>query len=324
MLISGCEDVEVMTGVPENVKKFRITMVAKSADNPVFLSALSGAEAAATNLSDKYSKIDIEIDWRTPKEENASVQAERIVNAVNDGTDAIMVACSSESILTQAIDHAVDKGVPVMTFDSDAPKSKRFAFYGSDDQKIGETIMDELAKLIGNKGQIAILAGNKEAPNLKKRVVGVKKAASKYPDIDIIDVFYHIENASIAADLVLKVNREHPELDGWAMIGGWPLFGDGLMNGIDPNKIKIVAVDALPVQLPYVEKGIVPVLIAQPTFRWGKISVEKIIDKIYFNKDVPENIPMKLIRVSKDNFGGWSRQLRAWGYTGIPRHYLRM
>lgn len=323
-LITGCEDVEVMTGVPDNVKNIRITMVAKSSDNPVFLSALSGAEAAASNLSDKYSKMNIKIDWRTPKEENPAVQAERIVNAVNDGTDAIIVACSSESILTQAIDHAVDKGIPVMTFDSDAPKSKRFAFYGSDDEKIGETVMNELADLMGKKGHIAILAGNKEAPNLKKRVAGVKKAAAKYPDINIINVYHHIESANFAADLVLKINKEHPELTGWAMIGGWPLFGNGLMTEIDPNKIKIVAVDALPVQLQYVEKGIVPVLIAQPTFRWGKISVEKIIDKIYFNKDVPENIPMQLIRVSIENLGGWSRQLRAWGYKDVPRHYLRM
>ena len=323
-LISGCGDAKVMTGLPENVRNIRITMVAKSSVNPVFLSALSGAESAAANLSDKYSQMNIEIDWRTPKEENPKIQSERIINAVNDGTDAIIVACSDETILTQAINHSVDKGVPVMTFDSDAPKSKRFAFYGSDDEKIGMTVMDELANLMNKKGQIAVLAGNKDAPNLKKRVAGVKKAAEKYPGISIIDVYYHTEKADIAANLVLKANKDHPGLSGWAMIGGWPLFGNRLMNEIDPNRIKIVAVDALPVQLPYVEKGIAAVLIAQPTFRWGKISVEKTIDKIFFNKEVSENIPMKLIRVSKENLGGWSRQLRAWGYKGIPRQYLRM
>jgi len=323
-LISGCEDVEVMTGVPENVKNIRITMVAKSSDNPVFLSALQGAEMAATNISDKYSKMDIEIDWRTPKEENANIQAERIVNAVNDGTDAIMVACSHESLLTQAINHAVDHNIPVMTFDSDAPQSRRFCFYGPDDEKVGQTLMDELAQLMDEKGHVAILAGNKEAPNLRKRVSGVKNAAKKYPEIRIIDVYYHPEKTDIATNLVLKVNKEHPELGGWAMVGGWPLFDNGLMTTINPKKIKIVAVDALPVQLPYVLKGIVPVLLAQPTFRWGKISVEKIIDKIYFNKDIAKYIPMKLIRVTQENFGGWSRQLRAWGYQGIPRHYLRM
>jgi hypothetical protein len=73
-----------------------------------------------------------------------------------------------------------------------------------------------------------------------------------------------------------------------------------------------------------VEKGIVEVLLGQPTFRWGEVSVEKIIDKIYLNKEVPEINEMKLIRVSKENLGGWARQLRAWGYEGIPRKYLTM
>ena len=40
-------------------------MIAKSSTNPVFLSARTGAEAAARELSQKYS-IPIEIVWLTP------------------------------------------------------------------------------------------------------------------------------------------------------------------------------------------------------------------------------------------------------------------
>ena len=43
----------------------RSAMIAKSSTNPVFLSARTGAEAAAKELSAKYD-IDIVIDWRTP------------------------------------------------------------------------------------------------------------------------------------------------------------------------------------------------------------------------------------------------------------------
>jgi ribose transport system substrate-binding protein len=209
-----------------------------------------------------------------------------------------------------------------MTFDSDAAGSKRFAFYGPNDIEIGENVMNELATLLGNKGKIAILAGNQSAPNLKKRVEGVKQAASKYADIEIVGVFQHLETAADAATEVLRVNALYPDLKGWAMVGGWPLFNETLLDKIDPQKIKIVAVDALPVQLPYIEKGIVPVLLAQPTFKWGKISVEKVIDKIHLGKDVPVMNKMQLIRVSKDNLGGWARQLKAWGYKDVPVKYL--
>jgi ribose transport system substrate-binding protein len=323
-LSTGCQKLvgELVDSEPEDAKTITITMVAKSSTNPVFQSALSGAEAAAKDLSEKYSKIDVRIDWRTPKEEDPTAQVERILNAVEEGTDAILVSCSDAEVLTPVINAAVDSGIPVMTFDSDAPNSKRFAFYGPNDVEIGENVMKELASQLGEKGQVAVLAGNQSAPNLQKRVEGLHNAAANYPGIEIVGVFHHVETADSATAEVIRVMRDYPQLQGWAMVGGWPLFSEALLDKIDPEQTIIVAVDALPVQLPYVEKGIAPVLLAQPTFRWGKISVEKIIDKIYLEKDVPEKTQMKLIRVSKENLGGWARQLRAWDYEGIPRKYL--
>jgi ribose transport system substrate-binding protein len=106
------------------------------------------------------------------------------------------------------------------------------------------------------------------------------------------------------------------------MVGGWPFFSTTLLDKIDPDTYTIVAVDALPMQLPYIKNGIVDVLLGQPTFKWGDVSVRKIIDKIHLEKEVEKINRMKLIRVSKDNLGGWSRQLRAWGYEGIPTEYL--
>jgi ribose transport system substrate-binding protein len=301
----------------------KISMVAKSSTNPVFLSARTGAEAAAKDLSKKYG-IDIIIDWRTPPNEDGQVQAQRISQAVNEGANAILVSCSDAGKITGAINDAVDRGVPVMTFDSDAPQSKRFAFYGVDDIKTGEMVMRELAPLMGGKGNVAILAGNQNAPNLQKRVEGVKLEAKKYPGIKIVNVFYHVESPQDAASAVIAANNANPEITAWAMIGGWPLFTKALLTAIDPAKMKIVAVDALPAELPYVEKGLAPVLLAQPTFKWGYVSVEKIIDKIYLKKDVPVMNEMELARVTKDNLGQWARQLKDWGFTDIPEEYLKL
>ena len=58
-------------------KTIKIALIAKSSTNPVFLSARTGAEAAAKELSAKYN-IDIVIDWRTPPTEDGQVQAQRI------------------------------------------------------------------------------------------------------------------------------------------------------------------------------------------------------------------------------------------------------
>ena len=112
-------------------------MIAKSSTNPVFLSARTGAEAAAKELSAKHS-IPIEIVWLTPPDEDGQVQAQRLAQAVNEGATAVLISCSDAGKVTGAINDAVARGVPVMTFDSDAPDSKRFAFYGVDDVKTGQ------------------------------------------------------------------------------------------------------------------------------------------------------------------------------------------
>jgi ribose transport system substrate-binding protein len=323
-IVLGCATLAVVAASFAQAKKsIKIALIAKSSTNPVFLSARTGAEAAAKDLSAKYG-INITIDWRTPPTEDGQVQAERIADAVNEGDDAIIMSCSDAGKVTGAINDAVARGVPVMIFDSDAPQSKRFAFYGVDDVTSGEQVMSELAKQLDGKGKVAILAGNQNAPNLRKRAEGVIKEAAKYPGIQIVGTFYHIETPQDAAAEVMRVMNVYPDITGWAMIGGWPLFTKSLLTDLDPNKVKIVAVDALPAELPYVAKGIAPVLLAQTTYTWGYVSVEKVIDKIYLKKDVPVITKMELVRVSKDNLGTWARQLKDWGFTDIPDEYLKL
>jgi ribose transport system substrate-binding protein len=324
LLILGYATLIAMAASFAQAKKtIKIALIAKSSTNPVFLSARTGAEAAAKELSAKYG-IDIEIDWRTPPTEDGQVQAQRIAEAVNEGDDAIIISCSDAGKVTGAINDAAARGAPVMTFDSDAPQSKRFAFYGVDDVASGEQVMSELAKQLGGKGKVAILAGNQNATNLRKRAEGVVKEAANHPDIQIVGTFYHIETPQDAAAEVVRVMNAYPDINGWAMIGGWPLFTKSMLTDLDPNKVKVVAVDALPAELPYVAKGIAPVLLAQPTYKWGYVSVEKVIDKIYLKKDVPVITRMELIRVSKENLGTWARQLKDWGFTDVPEEYLKM
>src|SRR6185437_11317296 len=114
----------------------------------------------------------------------------------------------------------------------------------------------------------------------------------------------HIETPQDASAAVTREMNAKPEINCWAMVGGWPLFAQSLLT-LDPAKVKIVAVDALPPELAYVDKGIAPVLLAQPTYDWGYKSVGFIVDKVGLGKDVPTINKMDLIKVTKDNLGDW-------------------
>jgi len=305
-------------------KPIVLAMIAKESANPVFLAARTGAEAAAKELSAKYG-VDVKVEWLTPPQQDGEVQAQRVRQALNEGVDGILLSASDAGKVTGAINDAVDRGVPVMTFDSDAPQSKRFAFYGVDDEKTGQETMAELAKLMNGKGNVAILAGNQNAPNLQRRVAGAKAEAAKYPGIKIVGVFNHIETPQDASAEVVRVNNAYPEITGWAFIGGWPLWTQSLLTDINPAKMKIASVDALPSQLVYVDKGIAPVLLAQSVYLWGHQGVTTLFEKVHDNKQ-PANpiMPMELVRVTKDNLGDWARQLKDWGFTDVDPKYLAL
>lgn len=292
--------------------KYKIGLIAKSESNPVFIAARVGAEDAARELGKKYG-IEIEILWRTPADEDAQRQAAFVEQLMVAGVDALAISCTDASKVTPAINRAVDRGVLVACFDSDAPNSKRFVYHGIDDVECGRQVMRELAERLGPEGgRIAILGGNQTAPNLQARVRGVREELAKHPKIKLADVYYHRETAQDAAAKVQEVQTANPDIIGWAMVGGWPLFSDALMSW-EPGRVKIVAVDALPAQLKYVERGIVQALLAQRVYHWGYRSVELLIEKLH--NDASPKDPRDLAeldRVTQENVATYGKNWEKW------------
>jgi ribose transport system substrate-binding protein len=297
----------------EKEKKVTIGLVGKSQSNPVFIAAYAGARVAAKELGDKMN-VEIIIDWQTPQNESPREQAEAIDRLVGSGVSGISVACSDPNILTPPIDKAAEHGIPVICFDADAPKSKRFAYYGTDDNEFGRMMMKELAYEMKDTGVIAVIAGNKNASNLQRRVKALTDELKNHPSIKLLPngVFYHNEIPEKAAEVVAHAQKANPQIGGWAFIGGWPLF---MKNGIkwEPGEVKIVACDALPMELEYVQSGHVQVLIAQGCFMWGYKSVEILLNKILMNKVPPQNIIADpLTTVKKENCDEWSLKWKKW------------
>ena len=185
-------------------------VIAKSNNNPVFQVVRVSAEAEARKLTAEKG-VQVKIDWRTPTEEDPQKQAEVIEQLVNIGASGIAVSCSDANKLTPAIDEAVARGVPVVTFDSDAPASKRFAFVGVDEVECGRDLCRAIAKELNNTGVVAVLAGNPNAPNLQRRIVGLREEAANYPNLKILDTFYHKETPQDSLATVEQVMQAHPE-----------------------------------------------------------------------------------------------------------------
>jgi len=296
---------------PAKKKSYTFGLIAKSQSNPVFIAARQGAVDQAAKLS-KELGVEIKIDWRTPVSEDAQKQADYIEQLVASGADGIALTATDAKTLEKAINGAVDKGIPVVTFDSDVPTSKRLAFFGTDDFACGQQVAKELAEVMGKKGTVAILAGNQTAPNLQQRVAGVKDALKAYRDIKLLDTYYHKETPQDAVAKMEEVQRTNPDVTGWALIGGWPLNTKNALDNI-ASKAKVVSVDSLRPMLAYAENGQVQVLLGQQVYEWGTQSVQNLADKVIKGKNPSETVQKaSLVRITKENAAEYGKSWAKW------------
>ena len=311
-LLAGCGK-ELSSPNPSAKKKEYVSaLIAKNQGNPVFQAARIGAEDAARDLSKKMG-VPIKMLWQTPNEDDAQKQVEFLEQMVVQGVDGVSISCVIADTLTPAIDKAVQQGVAVMCFDSDAPRSKRFCYFGTDDLASGKLIMSELIKELGpGKHVVGIPGGNQNAANIQNRIKGAIEEAKLHPDITTKGPFYSKETPQDAAAKMEEVQTANPDIDGWAMIGSWALFTDALLKW-QPGKVKIVAMDALPAELPYVRKGVVARLYAQQTYQWGYRSIEILADKVILKTDpatAVEYSPLPL--VDKNNVDQTEQDWKKW------------
>jgi ribose transport system substrate-binding protein len=294
-------------------RKVTIGMIGKMANNPVFVAAYSGAQLAAKELSIKYN-VDIVVDWQTPVVESVEEQAAAIGRFSRSKVDAIAIACSDANYLTQTIDEAVTKGIPIICFDSDAPKSKRFAYYGADDIEFGRMLMKELANKINEKGTIAVLAGNKNALNLQRRLQGIKEELKKHPRVILSqdNIFYNLDIPERASEKIQREQKANPNITGWILITSSSLLVKNSFKW-EPGEVKVVAGQAVPAELEYVKSGFVQSLVGINCFQLGYKSIEIVLDKIVKNKT--PNDPLiysPLTAVKQNNVDEWSLNWKKW------------
>lgn len=252
-------------------KKLVFAFVPKLLDNPVFQVAWKGAQDGARELGGGT----IEVQRAAPVKSDAVEQAQIIESLIERRVDGIAISVNDADALKESINKAVDAGIPVVTFDSDAPSSKREAFYGTNNSGSGAIMGEHLVRVMGTKGKIALLMGTPGAPNLEERRAALLDYLKKYPDITVAATEYCYDDINQGVSKMEAVMEAHPDLKGWVLVGSWAIFtpAPGPFASKKPGDLTVIAFDALPEELEYVRQGYVQVLIGQKLRGWGYESV---------------------------------------------------
>ncbi len=293
LVLSGCAKKQ-----EEKQKQWTFAFIPKLLDNPVFQVAWQGAQAGAKDLGN--GKVIVE--RFAPVKSDAVEQAQIIESLIERKVDGIAVSVNDADALKESINKAMDAGIPVVTFDSDAPASKRISYYGTHNVNCGKKMGELLVKNMGTKGKIAILMGTPGAPNLEERRNALLEYLKAYPDIKIATTEFCYDDVNRGVSVMEAAMQAHPDLTGWVLPGAWALFTPppGPFASKKPGQLTVVSIDALPEELEYVRQGYVNVLLGQKLWGWGYESVRALI-AIKEGKTVEQIIDSGLDEVTKEN-----------------------
>jgi ribose transport system substrate-binding protein len=247
-------------------RKMRFAIIPKALDIPVFNYARTGAERAAAGFGD------VEVLWNAPASADQLKQKEILESYITQRVDGIAISALNGDFLTETINRAIDAGIPVTTWDSDAPHSRRIAFYGVDDAASGRIMGEQTIKLLDGKGKVAIIT-SLGAANLQSRLDGVREALAKAPGIQIVETYDIKEDVIRCAEIIATGTRRYPDLAAWISVGGWPVFTRNALAAIEPGKTKVISFDTISPALDLLRENRVQVLLGQKYFGWGSESV---------------------------------------------------
>jgi ribose transport system substrate-binding protein len=282
-------------------RKMRFAIIPKALDIPVFNYAKIGAERAAQEFGD------VEVLWNAPASADQLKQKEILESYITQRVDGIAISSLNGEFLAETINRAMDAGIPVTTWDSDAPTSKRIAFYGVDDLASGRIMGEQAIKLLDGKGKVALIT-SLGATNLQNRLKGVKEALAKAPGIEVVETYDIQEDVIRCAEIIATGTRRYPDLAAWISVGGWPVFTRNALASVDPSKTKVISFDTISPALDILREGKAQVLLGQKYFGWGSESVRLLRD-IKQGKNPPTPIIDSGVDVvTKDNVDAYEQQ----------------
>jgi ribose transport system substrate-binding protein len=282
---------------------YSFAIVPKSLNNPYFDLSRDGCMDEAKKLGN------VKCIYTGPVNQDAAAEVQTIQDLITRGVDGIAISVADEGSVQRVIAHGRAAGIPIITFDADAPNSARQVYVGTDNLQLGKDLAQQLVKAHPTPGTYAMISGGPAAANLAQRVVGVREVLGKagWKEVSGSPTFCN-DDSALGIQQMADLMTGNPSLSAIVAVGGWPLFTENAYNAfydkhkaaIDGGQLTIVSADTLPAELNEVKAGEVAALVGQQPYAMGA----KAMDILLALKEGKTEAPIQYVGldlVTKDN-----------------------
>jgi rhamnose transport system substrate-binding protein len=152
-----------------------------------------------------------------PTDAGASTQVSIINAAVQSKPDALIIAGNDPNAIAPALKQAAQKGVKVVSMDSDVAPDARSVFINQvTTQLVGQNQVESIARQIDSKGEIAILSATANATNQNAWIKVMKETLKqpKYKGMKLVKVAYGDDDDQKSFQETQGLIQAYPNLKG--------------------------------------------------------------------------------------------------------------
>jgi ribose transport system substrate-binding protein len=267
-----------------NDDRYHFVLIPEELDNDYWRLVEEGARAAA-------KKYDVLLEYTGPRQANFDDHLKTIEMSAAAKVDGIMTQGLSDEQFSPLINRIVEKGIPVITVDTDAANSKRLAYIGTDNYYSGFLAGKALIADTNGQANVAIITGSFNKNHQRQRVQGFKDAIQSEKGIRIVAIEESQISRVRAFEKAYQILQEHPEVT--AFFGTSALDGIGVAEVVEKfnkqKRIYIIGFDLLKETQKYIRKGTIQATVVQEPFEMGYRAVKMMIE-LREGKKVPSII----------------------------------
>ena len=256
-------------------RKLKLGVILFSTENPFFADVLTGVQKKAAELSG-YNCCVIVKQVRFNVEEQLQALDELEAEEVN----GIAIAPCNHRSVKERINHLFEKGIPVVTFNTDIEGSKRIAYVGSHYTRAGETAAGLMHLMTTGTVNVGIISGCADILCHTERITGFQKTIrNQYKNIHIVETVENndddIESYEKTADLL----KRHPEINALFFVAGGVYGGCRAVLAARLDKsLHILAFDNVPTTGAFIKEGVIAATICQQPRLQGEKPLDILFD----------------------------------------------
>lgn len=245
--------------------------------------------AAGVKKYEKESKV--QVDIKMPPNGTTEEQNQILENLASQGYHGIAVSAIAPADQVPVLDKVAEK-TKLITFDSDAPASKRLLYIGTNNYEAGKALGAEIVKMLPDGGKMAVFVGTLSADNAKQRLQGIEDAI-KDKKITIVDKREDNTDRAKARSNVEDIINAHSDLS--LVAGLWSYNGPAIAAAIEAlgkkGQVRAAVFDEEEGTLAGIAAGTIDVTVVQKPFDFGYLSSKWMHELATAEKDTMSKIP---------------------------------